>query len=208
MQILAGIPALHSVQGEFFYVEETILIPIIAGLFESVGLGLTIRYGGSTGGTDIVALMINKYWPVALSTVFLISDVVICGLLLLLPDKNFSDMCYGLTEVFTFSMVIDIVVGGRKSSYQLMVFSEKYREIADHIINVLERGVTVLHAQGWYTRKEKDVLYILVSQKELSALTKTIKEIDSRAFMSISPTNNVYGEGFDEIKSGISKKKN
>lgn len=207
MQLLDGVTALQSVPGQFFFVEETILIPIIAGIFEAVGIGLVIRYGGSTGGTDIIALMVNKYWPVSLSTVFLISDVVICALLLFLPEKNFSDMCYGLTEVFTFSMIIDIVVGGRKTSYQLMVFSDRYREIADHIINELERGVTVLHAQGWYTKKEKDVLYILISQKELSSLTRTIKDIDPKAFMSISPTNNVYGEGFEEIKTGIAKKK-
>lgn len=207
MQLLDGMTVLQSVPGQFFFVEETILIPIIAGIFEAVGIGLVIRRGGSTGGTDIIALMVNKYWPISLSTVFLISDVVICGLLLFLPEKNFSDMCYGLTEVFTFSMMIDIVVGGRKTSYQLMVFSDKYQQIADHIINVLERGVTVLRAQGWYTKKEKDVLYILISQKELSSLTKTIKDIDPKAFMSISPTNNVYGEGFDEIKAGLAKKK-
>lgn len=207
MHLLDGVTVLQSIPGQFLFVEETILIPIIAGIFESVGIGLVIRYGGSTGGTDIIALMVNKYWPVSLSTVFLISDVVICGLLLFLPEKNFSDMCYGLTEVFTFSMIIDIVVGGRKTSYQLMVFSDRYREIADHIMLELERGVTVLHAQGWYTKKEKDVLYILISQKELSSLTKTIKDIDPRAFMSISPTNNVYGEGFDEIRSGLTKKK-
>lgn len=207
MNLLAAVPALHCVQGSFFYVEETILIPIIAGLFEAAGIGLVIRYGGSTGGTDIVALMVNKYWPVSLSTAFLVSDIIVCGLLLFVPGKTFSDMCYGLTEVFAFSMVIDIVVGGRKTSYQLMVFSERYRQIADHIINELERGVTVIHAQGWYTKKEKDVLYILVSQQELSSLTKTIKDMDPKAFMSISPTNNVYGEGFDEIKAGLSKKK-
>lgn len=207
MQLLDGVTAIQSIPGQFFFVEETILIPIIAGIFEAVGIGLVIRYGGSTGGTDIIALMVNKYWPVSLSTVFLISDVVVCALLLFLPEKNFSDMCYGLTEVFTFSMIIDIVVGGRKTSYQLMVFSDRYREIADHIINELERGVTVLHAQGWYTKKEKDVLYILISQKELSSLTRTIKDIDPKAFMSISPTNNVYGEGFEEIKTGIAKKK-
>lgn len=207
MQVLAAAPVLHSTSGEFFYVEESILIPIIAGLFEAAGIGIVIRYGGSTGGTDIVALMINKFWPVSLSTAFLVLDVIVCSLLLFLPEKNFSDMCYGLTEVFTFSMVIDIVVGGRKSSYQLMVFSEKYRQIADHIINDLERGVTVLHAQGWYTKREKDVLYILVSQRELADLTKSIKEIDPKAFMSISPTNNVYGEGFEEIRTGLTKMK-
>ena len=205
MEILSGMEVLHSVEGQFFFVRETILIPILAGVAEAVGIGLVLRYGGSTGGTDIIALMVNKYWPVPLSSAFLISDLVVISLLLFLPDKSFSDACYGLVEVVTFSMIIDFVVGGKKSSYQLMVFSEKHKEIADYITDVMSRGVTVLRAQGWYTKKEKDVLLILISQKEFPQLSRLIKEIDPRAFMSVSPTNNVYGEGFDEIKVGLKK---
>lgn len=207
MQIVAGLPVLHAIPGSFFYMEERLLIPVVAGVFESVGLGLVLRYGGSTGGTDIIALMINKYWPVSLGTVFLLSDVVICALLLCLPEKNFSDMCYGLTEVVIFSLVIDIVVGGKRSSYQLLVFSEHYEKIADHIIHNMDRGVTVLKAQGWYTKSDKNVLLILINQRQLSGLSQVIKEIDPRAFMTISPTHNVYGEGFEEIKSGVHLKK-
>ena len=205
MEILSKAVFLHSIPGEFFYVQETILIPIIAGAAEAVGIGLVLRYGGSTGGTDIVALMVNKYWPVSLSTAFLVSDLVIISLLLFLPDKTFSDACYGLVEVVTFSLIIDMVVGGKKSSYQLLVFSHKHQEIADYITDVMSRGVTVLSAKGWYTKQEKNVLLILINQKEFPQLSKVIKDIDPKAFMSVSPTNNVYGEGFDEIKAGIRK---
>ena len=207
MGILENIPALHCTPGMFFYVEETVLIPLIAGAFEALGIGLVIRYGGSTGGTDIVALMINRYWPVSLSSAFLVSDLIVCSLLLFLPEKNFSDMCYGLEELVTFSLLIDMVVGGKKSSYQLLVFSEQYAAIADHIINVMDRGATVLRAQGWYTKNEKNVLLLLVSRNELPEITKVIKSIDPKAFMSVSSTNNVYGEGFEEIKTGIPTKK-
>ena len=196
MEIVASVPELHAVAGQFFFVRETLLIPVIAGLFEAIGLGLVLRYGASTGGTDIIALMINKYWPVSLSRVFLISDIVIVSLLILLPDKSFTDMVYGFVEIITFSALIDYVVGGNKSSYQLLVFSDRYAEIADHIIQNMNRGVTVLSAQGWYTRQEKNVLLILISRKQLPELTKVIKEVDPRAFMSVSSTNNVYGEGF------------
>ena len=207
MELVSKFAFMHSVPGEFFYVQETILIPILAGAAEALGIGLVLRYGGSTGGTDIVALMINKYWPVSLSTAFLVSDLIVISLLLFLPDKSFSDACYGLVEVVTFSLIIDFVVGGKKSSYQLMVFSQKHREIADYITDVMSRGVTVLKAQGWYTKQDKDVLLILISQKEFPQLSRVIKDIDPKAFMSVSPTNNVYGEGFDEIKAGISKNK-
>ena len=207
MQLMASLPVLHSVAGQFFYVRETLLIPIFAGVLESVGLGLTLRYGGSTGGTDIIALMVNKYWPVSLSTVFFISDFVIVALLLFLPDKNFADACYGLVEIVTFTLRIDMVVGGKKSSYQLMVFSEKFSEIADYIAVKMERGVTLLQAKGWYTKKDREVLLILISQKEFPALSKVIKDIDPKAFMSVSPTHSVFGEGFEEIKAGIHTKK-
>ena len=207
MEILSRVTVLHAIPGSFFYMQERLLVPVVAGVFEAVGLGLVLRYGGSTGGTDIIALMINKYWPVSLSTVFLLSDVVICALLLLLPEKTFSDMCYGLSEVVIFSLVIDIVVGGKRSSCQLLVFSQKYDQIADHIIRNMDRGVTVLKAQGWYTKTDKNVLLILINQNQLAPLTRTIKEIDPRAFMSISPTRNVYGEGFEEIKTGVKLKK-
>lgn len=207
MQVVASAPWLHSVAGEFFYVRETILIPVIAGLLEAVGLGLMMRNGGSSGGTDILALMINKYWPVSLSKVFLVSDLIIVCLLLFLPDKSFTDMVYGIVEIVTFSLVIDFVVGGKKSSYQLFVFSSKYQEIADYITMQMERGVTVLDAQGWYTKQQRNVLFILINQKQLSALTKVIKDLDPKAFMSVSSANNVYGEGFEEIKSGLTKKK-
>ena len=207
MHVISGIPSIHSVPGGFFFVQETVLIPIIAGVFEAIGIGLVLRFGGSTGGTDIIALMVNKYYPVSLSMTFLVTDVIICSLLLFLPGKTFSDMCYGLEELVIFSLLIDLVVGGKRSSYQLMVFSEKFEAIADHIINEMDRGVTVLKAQGWFTKKDKDVLLILISQNQLNEISRAVKEIDPRAFMSISPTHNVYGEGFEEIKAGLKRKK-
>ena len=203
MSLISGIEALHSMPGEFLYIDEKVLVPIFAGVLEAVGIGLILRYGGSTGGSDIVALMINRYWPVSLSTTFLIMDLFICAALLLLPGKTFSDMCYGLEMVVVFSFMVDIVVGGKKSSYQLFVFSDRYKEIADYIIYKMERGVTLLQAQGWYTKKPREVLMILISQKELPSLNRVIKEIDPKAFMSISNTNNVYGEGFEEMKTGV-----
>lgn len=205
MQIVGGWEWLHCVPGEFFYIRETVLIPVVAGFFEALGIGLCLRFGGSTGGTDIIALMVNKYWPVQLSTVFLISDFAVVCLLLFLPDKSFADMIYGIEELVVFSLIIDTVVGGKRSSYQLMVFSDRFEEIADHIISEMERGVTVLQASGWYTKKSRSVLLILISQKEFPSLSKVIKSIDPKAFMSVSPTNNVYGEGFEEIKCGVGR---
>lgn len=207
MELVSNMGFIHCEPGGFFFIQERVLIPLIAGVLEAVGVGLILKYGGSTGGTDILALMINKYWPVSLSKTFLISDLVICSLLLLLPDKNFSDMCYGLEMMVAFSLVIDVVVGGKRSSYQLLIFSDRFAEIADQITTKVNRGVTVIRSMGWYSKADKNVLLVLINQKELPTVTRLIKEIDNRAFMSISPTNDVYGEGFAEIKAGVSTKK-
>lgn len=207
MELVSNMGFMHCEPGGFFFIQERVLIPILAGVLEAVGVGLILKYGGSTGGTDILALMINKYWPVSLSKTFLISDLVICSLLLFLPEKNFSDMCYGLEMMVAFSLVIDIVVGGKRSSYQLLIFSDRFTDIADEISTKVGRGVTVIRSMGWYSKADKNVLLVLINQKELPAVTKLIKEIDNKAFMSISPTNDVYGEGFEEIKAGMTKKK-
>lgn len=207
MELVSNMGFIHCEPGGFFFIQERVLIPLVAGVLEAVGVGLILKYGGSTGGTDILALMINKYWPVSLSKTFLISDLVICSLLLLLPDKNFSDMCYGLEMMVAFSLVIDVVVGGKRSSYQLLIFSDRFAEIADQITTKVDRGVTVIRSMGWYSKADKNVLLVLINQKELPTVTRLIKEIDNRAFMSISPTNDVYGEGFAEIKAGVSTKK-
>lgn len=202
---------IHAIPGNFFYVESKPIVPIIAGIFESLGIGLCIRSGGSTGGTDIVALIINKYWPVSLSGVFFITDlVVVLSQLLLRPGfgsyvgdaKTFNDVIYGLIEIVTFAVTIDFFTVGGRNKMQLLVFSEKYEQIADYVCEKMERGVTILKAQGWYTRKERNVLLILLTRQELSGLNKAINTIDPKAFMSVSNTSEVYGEGFEQIKAG------
>ena len=202
---------LHSIPGNFLYVEDKTLVPIIAGIFESLGIGLAIRSGGSTGGTDIVALIINKYWPVSLSGVFFVTDfAVVVSQLMLRPGfgsyagdaKTFNDVMYGILEIVTFALTIDLfTVGGRKTM-QLLVFSEKYQEIADYVCKVMERGVTVLKAQGWFTRKDRSVLLIMLTRQELSSLSKVVNSIDPKAFLSVSSASGVYGEGFEQIKTG------
>lgn len=202
---------LHSIPGNFLYVEDKTLVPIIAGIFESLGIGLAIKSGGSTGGTDIIALIINKYWPVSLSGVFFVSDfIVVIAQLLLRPGfgsyvgdpKTFNDVMYGILEIVTFALTIDLfTVGGRKTM-QLLVFTEKYQEIADYVCNTMERGVTVLKAQGWFTRRDRNVLLILLTRQELSSLSKVVNAIDPKAFLSVSAASGVYGEGFEQIKTG------
>lgn len=205
LKLFSNLEWLQAVPGHFFYIPEKVMIPLIAGVLEAVGIGLTIRKGGSTGGTDIVALMVNKYWPVSLSRMFLITDFFIITSILFLPGRAFGDMVYGYIMMASYAAVIDFVVMGDRGAVQLLVFSSKHKEIADYIINRMNRGVTVLKAIGWYTKKEKDVLLLLMSRNEVPEVSRVIKGLDPKAFMTVNPVGGVYGEGFEEIKAGLSK---
>ena len=207
LDIFPSLEMLHSLPGHFLNVPERFMIPIIGGILEGFGLGLIFRQGGSTGGTDILALIVNKYWPVSPGRFFLISDTIIVLALLALPEKTFSDLVYAFIMAIISATMVDRVLLGGKSTVQVLVFSDRYEEIADYIIREQDRGVTALNAVGWYTRKEKKVLLIVMQQKQLYEVTSVIKKIDSQAFLSVSPTSGVYGEGFEELKTGIKKNK-
>ena len=200
LDFLAGMEFLHV----FF--DNKLLLVIVAAIIESIGITCILARGGSTGGTDIVALIVNKFWPVSLGKVFLAVDMFIIASILLIPGKTVEDMVYGYVAMVIFSVFVDWVLLGRNSTWQIMVFSNKYKEIADMVINDLERGVTALEATGWYSGENKKVLLILVRKPELHTITKLVKEIDPSAFVTVSSASTVYGEGFDEMKTGIKLK--
>ncbi len=189
---------------------DKLLVAIVGATMESIGIGLVILRGGSTGGTDIIAMIVNKYWPVSVGKVYLFTDIFIITSLLIVPDKGIVDMIYAYVVMLGFSFGIDFVLLGSKSSVQILVFSSKYTEIADHIINNVGRGVTALQSVGWYSQTESKVLLVVTRKREMNEVINEIKNIDSKAFISISSAHSVYGEGFEEIKTGlnITKKKN
>ncbi len=194
---------LQAVPGEFLYVDQRILIAMIGGLMEAIGIGLIFQRGGSTGGTDIFVLLVNKFWPISPGRVYIYIDLVVIASILLIPGHTFSDVILGYVTMFTFSFGLDFFLMGRKSSVQLLIFSSRHAEIADYINQRMDRGVTVLKAVGWYSKQEKDVLLVLVRKFQLGEVTKAVKAIDPKAFVSVVTANDVYGEGFDEIKAGI-----
>ena len=186
---------------------QGLTVALVGGSLEALGIGLVLLRGGSTGGTDIVAMMINKYWPVSPGRVYLISDIFIILSVLLVPDKGVVDVIYAYFVMLVFSFGVDFVVLGNKSSVQLLVFSTRYQEIADHIINDVQRGVTALKSIGWYSQKESRVLLIILRKNQMTEVINEIKNIDKDAFVSVSSANSVYGEGFEEIKTGVNLKK-
>ena len=198
---------LWSVEGNVLHVKEGILVPVIGGLLEAVGLALIIMRGGSTGGTDILALIVNKFWPITVGRFYLYADFVVITLLILVPGHCFTDVIYGYVTMGVCSYVLDLIILGKDSTVQVIVFSDRIEQIGDYINKDMERGVTALRAVGWYTQKDRLVLMVMLRRTELPELVKSIKDIDPKAFVTVVPANNVYGEGFDEMKVGLPRKK-
>lgn len=202
LEILPKFPML-----EVTNMPDKLMVAIVGATMESIGIGLVLLRGGSTGGTDIIAMIINKYWPVSPGKVYLYTDVFIIASLLFVPGKGIVDVIYAYVVMLGFSFGIDYVLLGNKSSVQILVFSPKFKEIADHMINNLHRGVTALQSVGWYSQKESKVLLIISRKYQMNEVIEEIKQIDKNAFISISTANSVYGEGFEELKTGIDIKK-
>jgi len=198
---------LWSVQGEILYVGDGVLVPIIGGLLEAIGLALIIMHGGSTGGTDILALIVNKFWPITIGRFYLYADFIVISLLIFVPGHCFTDVVYGYITMGVCAYVLDLIMLGRDSAVQILIFSNQYARIGDYINTSMERGVTALKTIGWYTKEDRNVLLVVLRKTELPALTKAVKEIDPKAFVTVIPTNNVFGEGFEQMKTGLAKKK-
>ena len=194
---------LPQFQGLEVLMDEKLLVALVGAAMESVGIGLVLLRGGSTGGTDIAAMIINKYWPVSPGKVYLYSDIFIIASLLFVPEKGLVDLIYAFVVMLGFSFGVDYVLLGNKSSVQILVFSSKYKEIADHILYNLDRGVTALQSVGWYSQKESKVLLIIARKQQMNEVVNEIKNIDKRAFISVSTAMSVFGEGFEEVKTGI-----
>ena len=154
---------------------------IIGAAMCGVGLGITFNYNGSTGGTDIIAAIVNKYKDVSLGRMIMICDVFIIS------------SCY-----FIFHDWRRVIFGF--VTLQFFIFSKKYDEIADRIIKDADRGVTVLDGTGWYSKTNVKVLVVLAKKRQSLEIFRLVKRIDPNAFISQSSVIGVYGEGFDKLK--------
>jgi uncharacterized membrane-anchored protein YitT (DUF2179 family) len=183
-------------------IEEPFINALLGGAIGGVGICMIFLQGGSTGGTDIIALIIGKYREISPGTVFMWCDLMIIGSIMFLPEKGLQDVVYGYIQMVSFTYTLDMLLTGNKQSVQILIFSSKYKEIADTLVHQKDKGVTALSATGWYSQCESKVLLVVVRKYGLNEVMKTIKEIDERAFTSVSQVQSVYGRGFDQIKAG------
>jgi uncharacterized membrane-anchored protein YitT (DUF2179 family) len=186
---------------------------IMGGMLSGFGIGLTMSQGGSTGGTDIVALVLNKRRGISPGRMILWLDIVIIASSILVPSYKpdgtlmpFVDkimvVVYGYILTAVVSITIDTTIAGSKQSVQLFITSKNYEAIAEEIANGFHRGVTVLNGKGWFSKEDAHVLMVLTRKVDLNPLLRSIKAIDPNAFISVSSVTGVYGRGFDAIKSG------
>ena len=180
-------------------IKDNFLSAVLGGMMGGVGIGLVFSRGGSTGGTDIIAMIINKYRNISPGRIIMYCDVIIIGSSYFLVH-SLDKMVYGFVSMAVVSYTLDAYLSGSNASAQIFIFSSKYEEIADFINNDTMRGVTVLDGKGWYTQQDVKVLMTIVRKKETSIIFRKVKEIDSDAFISMASVMGVYGQGFDKIK--------
>ncbi|WP_075308778.1 YitT family protein [Bacillus wiedmannii] len=182
------------------------LAALFAGAFIGVGLGIIFKYGGTTGGGDIIARLAHKYvgWSMG-KTMFMFDAIVI--IVSILTYLSYREGMYTLVAVFIGAKVIDFMQEGAYAAKGATIISDKNDEIADKILSDMERGATFLKAVGSYTKVERNVLYCVVAKNEIVKLKNIITSIDPHAFVAVSDVHDVVGEGFtlDENKNPLHK---
>ncbi|OFY43227.1 MAG: hypothetical protein A2X18_09300 [Bacteroidetes bacterium GWF2_40_14] len=181
-----------------------LLSAIMGGACAGVGIATTFTQGGSSGGTDIIALIVNKYRNVSPGRIILMIDILIIASSIIIPSDESLGMkiaiiIYGYMLITVTSYTVDLVLSGARQSIQIFIFSKKYEEVADKITTI-GRGVTVINAQGWFTKQEGKVLMVIVRRTESNYVFRVVREVDKEAFLSVGNVMGVYGKGFDEMK--------
>jgi len=180
-------------------VDDTFLSAVIGGMTGGIGLGIVFSRGGSTGGTDIFAMIIMKYRNVSPGKLIMLFDVIIIAssyFVFQSPEK----LVYGYVSMWVVSYSLDSFLSGANRNAQMFIISKKYEEIADFINNEAIRGVTILSGTGWYTKEESKIVMSVVKKRETSAIFRKIKEIDPEAFITMGSVMGVYGQGFEKLK--------
>lgn len=163
------------------------------------GIGVVFCNNGSTGGTDIIAWIINKYKDVTLGRMMMYCDIVIISSCYLI-FHDWRRVLFGFMVLFIMSIVIDYVINTTRQSVQFLIFSRKHELIAEAISTQIDRGVTLLDGVGWYSKKDIKVVVVLAKKRESLDIFRLVKDIDPEAFISQSNVVGVYGEGFDKLK--------
>lgn len=179
--------------------EDKFMHVLIGGLLGGAGLGLVFSHNGSTGGTDIITMLLNKYFRVSFGRAIQLVDCTIIASSYFL-FHSIETIVYGIVFTLVASIVCDYIVNGTRQTVQFLIISKNYKEIADAINHSMHRGVTLVDGKGWYSQKEVEMLIVLTRKYESQDVFKLINAIDPDALVSQTFCHGVFGEGFDKIK--------
>lgn len=197
-------------------IDDPLLGGIIGGVVFGASLAVVLLNNGSSGGTDIVAMIVNHYWDISLGKVMLLCDLLIIMSAYILPvpdtltepalitDFRFKRVMYGVSLTVTYSASIDWLLGKMRRSVQFFIYSKKHAEIATAINTTINRGVTVLDGTGWYSQQPMKVVSVLARKHESQRIIQLVNSIDPNAFISEADVSGVFGVGFDSIKKAKS----
>ena len=195
-------------------IEEMSMSAILGAIFCGVGIGLSFVHNGSSGGTDIVAAMVSKVSNVSIGRTMIFCDMLIVSLSIFLPfDGDFQQriearvpiIVYGWVITFIAAYMTDMIINTNRQATQFIIFSSKWMEIADKINSEAHRGVTVMDAEGWYTKQPVKVIMVWCRKIESVTIFRIVKSMDDKAFITQANVNGVYGKGFDTMKVKVKK---
>lgn len=182
-------------------VSETMMNTIIGGILAGIGAGIVFINGGSTGGIDIIAMIINKYKNISLGRLLLSMDVIIISSsFFLVQTSSIEIVVYGFMTMAIAAFSVDLVISGNKQTVQFFIISKKHEEIQKSVLFDAKRGLTVLHGTGGYSGEDQKVLMVIAKKSETQMIFRVIKQIDPNSFITVGTVMGVYGQGFDKIK--------
>ena len=182
--------------------DDVMLGSIFSGVLIGTGLALIFRAKATTGGSDIVAQIINKYTKISVGKLLIILDSIVVTIGIV-AFKDMALALYALITIFITGKVLDAILMGGNYRKAVFIISDKHEEIAKVIVNHLQRGGTFFHGEGMYSGTKKEIILTAVNRRELSALQQYVKDIDPNAFMTVFNTNQVYGQGFLSIHEEV-----
>ncbi len=182
-----------------FHLEEKILLVVLGAIFAGIGVTICFKQGGSTGGTDIVAMIINKYRNISYGKIVIYSDFVIIGSSLLV-GMGIDTVIYGYLLTAVFGYTVDMLMSGSQQSSQIFIISKDPSGMADAIMESAHRGITMIDSKGWYTKESSKIVMVVCRKRESTQILNIVKRVDPNAFITVGSVMGVYGQGFEELR--------
>ncbi|PLX17167.1 MAG: YitT family protein [Salinivirgaceae bacterium] len=180
-------------------VDDIFLSAVLGGALAGAGIGIVFTQGGSTGGTDIFAMIINKYYNISPGRLILYFDVVIISSSFFVFD-SVEKLVYGFVTMAIVAWAIDMLLSGSKQSTQIFIFTKYHEEVSKELNEHVGRGMTLLEAEGWYSRQATKVIMVVTRKHEMPQVLRIVKSIDPDAFVSVASVMGTYGKGFENIR--------